>query len=329
MMRTRLIVLTALFTAALPASAAAAPPVNDNYLSSLTLNAQDGALPREHADRPDTTEATTQADTFDPNREGVPFGGGVPEPTSCPDGPVFGRTVWYDFVLPTPAGVEIVAAGFDAVVAVHEWDAVTSQLGRAVICQNASSGPTETALLQQALRARRNYTIQIGGVNGAGGPLEMRFTHFPDRDGDGVLDEHPDECLALKGIAAFGGCPPVVRGGPRITYDRVAGGIRVTSLSIDRIAKGARVRARCRRCGPRVSLTARRAGSLRIRGFEGRTVRSGDSIEMRLTQPRARSGRYRFGAIGRVVRWRIVGTGLGTRTEHCTLPGSSKRARCP
>jgi hypothetical protein len=328
MMRTSLVVAL-LLTAATPAVAAAAAPVNDNYLSSLTINAQDGSLPREYMDRPDTTEATTQADTFDPNRDGLPFGGGVPEPTSCPGGPSFGKTVWYDFVLPTPAGVEIVAAGFDAVVAVYEWNARTSQLGRAVVCQSASSGPTETVLLQPELRARRNYTIQIGGVNGAGGPLEMRFTQFPDRDGDGVLDEQPDECPSLRGIGAFGGCPPVVRGGPRIAYDRVAGGIRLTGLSVDRIAKGAKVSVRCRRCGSGVKLTARRTGSLRIARFEGRTVTSGDRVEIRLTHPKSRSGRYRFGAYGRVIRWPVVGTGLGTRTEHCTLPGSNNRTRCP
>ena len=41
----------------------------------------------------DTTEATTQVDTFNPNRDGQPLGGGDPETTTC-NGVSFGKTVW-------------------------------------------------------------------------------------------------------------------------------------------------------------------------------------------------------------------------------------------
>src|SRR4051794_16906010 len=74
------------------ATALAVPPGNDNYLASLTINEPGGSLPAQFAATVDTTEATTQPDLFDPNREGLPFGGGQPEPTRCPGGPAYGKT---------------------------------------------------------------------------------------------------------------------------------------------------------------------------------------------------------------------------------------------
>ena len=314
----------------IPAVAQAAPPPNDNYLASTTINSQTGALPREfHPDPVDTSEATTQADTFDPNREGVPFGGGKPEPTSCGAGPAFGKTVWYDFAPPTAGGVQIEAAGFDAVVAVYRWDPETSQLGRLVTCQNDSTGPTEEVLLQQELRAGRNYTIQVGGAGGAGGVLDLLFSFFPDRDADGILDEQPDKCPRLAGIPAFGGCPPVVRGAFGISFERVAGGLRLTRVVVDRVARGARVEVRCGRCGPPVRGRARRAGAIRLTPLEGRVISVGDRVELRLTQSRTKSGRFRFGAIGRTISWPVIGSGLGPKREQCTVPSGKKRIRCP
>ena len=60
-----------------PSAAAAVPPPNDNYLASTSIVAEDGSMPLQYSDTVDTTEATTQADTFNPNRDGQPFGGGV------------------------------------------------------------------------------------------------------------------------------------------------------------------------------------------------------------------------------------------------------------
>jgi hypothetical protein len=309
--------------------AIAAPPRNDNYLASLTINAADGSLPPEFHDSLDTTEATTQADTFDPSASGAPLGGGKPEPTMCPGGASFGRTVWYDFVLPVPGAVQLTAAGFDAVIAVYEWDLETSQLGRMIACRNDTAGASEELLLQRVLHKRRNYTIQVGGVNAVGGALDFRFTSFPDRDGDGTLDEQPDSCPRLPGIAALAGCPPVAPGAPRITFDRLAGGIRVTGLAVDRVAAGSRVSVRCKGCGRAITRRARRGGTVRLRSFAGRAVANGDRIEVRITHRRTRSGRFRFGAIGKVVRWPVVGGRLGRRSESCMAPRSTKRTRCP
>jgi hypothetical protein len=328
--RTLLAAAVAVAWPALPAATAlAVPPANDNYLASLAINEPGGSLPAQFTAAVDTTEATTQPDLFDPNREGLPFGGGQPEPTSCPGGPAYGKTVWYDFSPPVPGGVEIVATGFDAAVAVYQWDPDTSRITRTLACQSAGPAPTETVRIPRSLQAGGNYTIQIGGVADAGGPLDLQFNYFRDNDGDGTFNEEPDKCLDLPGIPAFGGCPPVVRGGPRILFDRVGGGVRVTSLSVDRLDRGSRVEARCRRCGASLRRRVRRAGTLDVGGFTGRLVAAGDRITVRISHPRSGRGRYRFGAIERTVTWPVVGDRLGSRRERCSEPGSGDRIRCP
>ena len=71
-MRLPLLITAAVLAAlAVPETAAAAPPPNDNYLASSTIADQ------EYTDSVDTTEATTQSDLFNPNRDGLPFGAGV------------------------------------------------------------------------------------------------------------------------------------------------------------------------------------------------------------------------------------------------------------
>jgi hypothetical protein len=314
---------------ALPAPSAAAPPPNDNYLASLTINRDDGALATEFIDAVDTTEAGTQPDVFDPSKDGVPLGGGPPEPTSCPAGTPLFRTVWWDFSPPRPGGVQITASGIDTVIAVHEWDPETSLITRTLACQNADPAPAETVLLRRRLQARAHYTVQVGDPGSGGGPIDFRFRYFPDTDGDGTLDEEPDKCLELPGIRAFGGCPPVVHGGPRILFDRLPSGIRVAGLFVDRLVRGSRVDVRCRRCGGAIRRTARRRGTLRLDGFSGRTVAAGDRITLRIRHPRTAAGRYRFGAIGKNFTWPVVAGSLGPRTERCVAPGSRTRVRCP
>ena len=91
--------LAALAALSFPAAAAAAPPVNDNYLASTAIG-----LPRtELVTTVDTTEATLQADIFQPNADGQPLGGGPAEPATC-NGVPFGKTVWYDLAPPTDYG---------------------------------------------------------------------------------------------------------------------------------------------------------------------------------------------------------------------------------
>jgi ribosomal protein S17 len=309
--------------------AQAAPPRNDNYLASLRMNDSTGALPARFGETVDTSEATTQADLFDPSRDGQPFGGSGPEPTSCAAAPSYAKTIWYDFVPPTPGAVSIRTTGFDSVFAVYEFSLETAQLGKLIACQNASAGVTEERQIQRPLRAGHGYTIQVGGVNGAAGPLDFAFEFFADRDGDELFDEAPDKCLTLPGIPAFGGCPPVVRGSSRVLVANVAGGVRITRMLVDRGDRGARIQVSCGRCGPAARARVSGSGTVRIRGFEGRTVQAGDSVRVRITRPRTKTGRFRFGAFGKVIRWPITSAGLGRSRLTCLRPGSGKEIRCP
>lgn len=324
-MRQPLLPLVALLLAGgFPAAAAAAPP-NDNYLASTTINHPDGSLPESFHDAQDTSTATTQTDTFNPDRHGQPLGGGPPEVTTC-GATSYGKTIWYDFAPPTRGGVEIDTSGFADVVTVYQWDPRTSRITHTIRCQ--SLPPTGgRMLLQGSIHAGRNYTIQIGGVNAVGGPLQFAFTFFADTDGDGFLDEGSDQCPLQRGT--IGGCPPVVRASPSINFNRVAGGVQITSLTVDHVAQRGRVQVRCGHCGRAVKRSAHRAGSLSMRGFVGRTVRTGDFIEIRATQPKVGHGRLRYGAVGRSFRWPVKATGLGRRVDRCLAPGTNRRQRCP
>jgi hypothetical protein len=319
----RLCLLIAAALLALPATAAAAPPPNDNYLASTTIATE------EYRDSVDTTEATTQPDLFNPNRDGLPFGGGDAEPASCGTGSSYGRTAWWDFRPPSHGGVQIRAnGGFDVVVAFYTWSAETSRITRRVRCQNDEAGSEDVLLAR--VRKGTNYTIQVGGANNAGGPLNLLVDYFPDTDGDGILDDAPDKCVRRAGIERFGGCPPELRSAPRITYTESGGSsLRVTGLFVDDVPKGARVEARCQRCGGRkVTRRATRRGTIRLSGFVGRTVPAGDRIEIRVTLGKTGKGQYRHGAIGKYFRWPIEPGKLGRRVTRCLQPGSRKPSRC-
>jgi hypothetical protein len=322
---TRLAVTATAATLAVPAVAAAAPPPNDNYLASTSIVNSAGTLPRHFSDIVDTSEATTQPDTFTPDKDGLPLGGGPPEPTTC-GSTSFGKTAWWDFRPPSPGAVEIKAAGgFDVVVAVYEWSAQTSKITRLVKCQNADPG-TETLDLF-TLRKNRNYTVQVGGAGNTGGPLRFTLDYFRDRDNDGVFDSL-DDCRTLPGTTK-GGCPPTLQASPRIGYDKPGNGAIVRALTIDDVPKGARAEIRCTRCsGGKVVKKARRRGSLKVNGIVGRLVRSGGSLEIRVTLARQKKGRFRYGAIGKYYRYPVNNAGLGKRKLRCLNPGSHKPVKC-
>ena len=312
----RLPLLIAAAVLALPATAAAAPPPNDNYLASTTIADQ------EYSDTVDTTEATTQPDMFNPNRDGLPFGGGDPEPTSCGGATSYGKTAWWDFKAPSDGGVEITADGaFDVVVAVYTWSESTSKITRTVRCQNDGAGSEN--LLIPRVRAGTNYTFQVGGANNAGGPVKFAFTYYRDRDGDGVLDAI-DDCPRQAGVGNSG-CPPELRSTPRVSYLSVGSGLRITSLAIDDVPKGARAEVRCNRT---VRLRAKRKGTLNIGGCTGRTVNGGSSIQVRVTLGPTGKGQYKHGAVGKYFRWPVSGGKLGKRQTSCLQPGSRKPTKC-
>ena len=306
------------------ATAAAAPPANDNYLSSLQMMEGDRVM-RQFNQVVDTTEASVQADLFNPNRDGLPLGGGGPEITSC-GGASLGHTVWFDFLPEISGGAEIMASGYDTVVAVYEYDIQTAKIVRQVACENRGAGED---LILPAVEGGRAYTVQVGGVGAAAGALDFSFLFFGDRDEDGVLDEEPDECLALPGINAAGGCPPRINASVSLSWNLTTAGLDLTAALVRGAPNGARVEARCVRCGVRRTAVQSRGRPVRLNRLVGRSAPPGAVLEVRVTQRPRGNGRYRHGAFGSYVRYVFGPDGIRKRTTRCLVPGSAKpRRRC-
>lgn len=311
--------------AALPAAASAAVPPNDNYLGSSPLNAPGKPLPPETSFSVDTTDATTQANMFDVNSQGVPLNGPLQaEPTTC--GSVsYGKTVWYDlhpdvdgdfFVTVAPSG----GVAFTPVLALHEWRLMDSRITRTVRCLAATDLPVA------GLKKGAHYTLQIGGVAAAGGQLNGTIDFFPDRDDDGVYDNgtQKDECPTTPGTS--NGCPPALRVSPSINYDRMGGGVRISSFVVSGVPKGATVKARGG--GATQTVHAKKAGKVTLSKLVGRSASAGSSIELRVTLGRSGSGKYKFGATGSYFKWPVKAGALGTRVARCLHAGSGKIERC-
>jgi hypothetical protein len=74
---------------------------------------------------------------------------------------------------------------------------------------------------------------------------------------------------------------------------------------------------------------AGKGGTVELAGFAGRVVAAGDRITVRITHPRTKRGRFRYGAIARTFTWPVRGDHLGSRSERCSEPGTGDRIRCP
>jgi hypothetical protein len=314
----RLLFVAAVTTAAFacaPALAAAAPPANDNYLSSLPVDKT------EFTSTADTTEATTQPDLFNPSRTGAPLEGGDPETTNC-KGTEFGKTVWYDLAPQVDGGVQIRATGFATVVSVYEWDAQNSRIKRLVDC--SANASVDDLLLD--VEGKKSYTIQVGGVAGAGGVFTLRSDFFPDRDGDGVLDAL-DKCDDAQGISRFGGCPPKLDTNARLSVDYTATGVTIKRLWIEHVPKGAKIVAKCGGCGSE-TIKAKKAGTVDLKKLVGRSVSAGKTVEVRVTMAASGKGTYRYGATGRYRKWPIKAGALGATFDRCLNAKSAKIERC-
>jgi hypothetical protein len=270
----------------------------------------------------DTTDATTQTDLFNPNRDGQPFGGAGPENTVC-NGTPFGKTVWYDLAPQVDGGLELRTSGFQTVVAVYEWNPQDSRITRLVDC----SADVSVRSLALYVKGKKNYTIQVGGVGGVGGALTFASTFFPDQDGDGVLDDQPDKCKTVPGIERFGGCPPELKVVPSIGFDGSSSGITIKRLIVDRVPKGAKVVAKCSGCGSQ-TVKAKRFGRVSLSKLVGKNVRAGTKIEIRVTLGKSGSGTYVYGATGGYFAWPVRAGGLGPRLTRCLNVKSSKIERC-
>lgn len=316
-----------------PSSAIADPPRNDNYLSSFTIIAlPQREFPTSWSDAQDTSLATTQSDVFDFDKSGNPLGGGPPETTRCGQ-TEFSKTVWYDYAPPISGGVELTTSGFATAITVYEYDPATSRITREVACQVGGPNGEDFVLPREAL-AQHYYTVQVGGVgagaSAAAGALAFHFAFYPDRDADGVLDAAPDKCPLLPGVGPFGGCPPTLNPSPSLAFGGAAGGIRVTRFVVNHVPSGARVEARCRRCGLRQAVRARPGShTTRMTRFVGKVLPAGSSLEIWVTRARTGAALYRFGAIGSYFRIPIRAGGVGTNVARCLLPNSrTPQRRC-
>jgi hypothetical protein len=318
----RLLFVAAVTTAAFagaPALAAAAPPANDNYLASIPM-ALNATTPTTTI--VDTTEATTQPDLFNPNRDGQVLGGGDPEPLAC-KGVAIGKTVWYDLAPPTNYGVALRAtAAFAAVVAVYEWNPTDSKIKRLVDC--TTNAVADDLLVD--LDAKKSYTIQVGGAAGVGGPVTLKTESFPDSDNDGVLDAL-DKCVTVPGVERYGGCPPKLDTNARLSVDYTASGVTIKRLWVEHVPKGAKIVARCGGCGSQ-TVRAQKAGTVSLTKLLGRSVSAGKTVAVSVTMAARGSGTYKFGATGRYRKWPIKAGALGATFDRCLNAKSSKIERC-
>jgi hypothetical protein len=294
---------------ALPAAASAQAPVNDNYLDSKPLNVPGSRLNRTDSlvDRQNTSQASVQADVFNPPGSGAPA-----EPTMC-SGASYGKTIWYDFYPDITGRVGIRTSGFDSVIRVVPFNGKTGAPNfPASQCVNDSSGTTEAFELY--VLKGRSYTVQIGGVNGAGGTLESEFQFAADPDVDGVLGRE-DDCPRLKGPARRDGCPLRLSIDTTLRALPTANGIELDGVRVSN-NRTARVQLRCRACGKQV----RRGRSVSFPGLRGHQLPAGGKLEIRVT---------RRGAIGAYIAYTIQRGNFKKGPERCMNPGSRKpRRKC-
>lgn len=272
-------------TGAMVATAAApAPPINDNYLESLNINKPGTALNQTEtlSDSRNTEAATVQSDIFSPSSHGGP-----PELTGC-NGVTEGKTIWYDF-FPNANGLVRIrtSAAFGTVMAVMPYDPKTlvpdsSQRHCAV------NQPTAAGELFAKVQAGKSYTIQIGGVESAGGTVQFLFDYLVE-----LKRLHAEATLAAQPLAA---------------------GVRVVSLAVNAPRK-ASVEVRCTRgCRPQAT-TARTVDFPRLGGS---VLPDGAALKIYVTAKHQ---------IGAYIEYR-VGHGSFTKVQRCLAPGSKRPKPC-
>jgi hypothetical protein len=267
-----------------------AAPINDNYLEALNLNeprtANKPGTPLNRtetlSDTRNTATATVQSDIFDP-----PSHGGPAELTGC-NGVSEGKTIWYDFY-PNANGLVRVrtSATFGTVMAVVPYDPKTllPENGQR---QCAVNQPTAAGELFAKVQAGRSYTIQLGGVDEAGGELQFLFDYLV-------------ELKRLQAEATLAAQP-------------LAGGVRVVSLAVAAPHR-ARVEVRCTRgCRPQAT-TAR---TVRFPRLGGAVLPNGSALKIYVTAP---------GKIGAYIEYR-VGHQSFTKIQRCLAPGSKRPKPC-
>ena len=118
--------------------------------------------------------ATTQSDLFNPDRNGLPFGGAGPEPLTC-QGITYGKTIWYDLHPKVDEGLEFEVAGFPTAVTLYQWDVNTSLIVRTVGCQVSTTNLNDFVLLRDLERERPTPCRSAASVPVAR-PIRARLT---------------------------------------------------------------------------------------------------------------------------------------------------------
>ncbi len=264
--------------------APSAPPINDNYLDSLNLNEPGKPLDRKDQlrDERNTAAATVQSDILSP-----PSHGGPAELTGC-NGVSEGKTIWYDFYPDATGLIEIeTSAAFGTVMALMPFDPKTL-LPNYSERQCAVNEPTMAGKLLENVQAGKSYTVQIGGVEEAGGPLEVLFNYV----------------VAPKRLQAEA----------TLTAQPLAGGIRVVNLAVS-APKKARVEVRCTRgCHPQAK-TARALGFPRLHGA---VLPNGAALKIYVTAKNETGAYFEY----------KIGHANFTKIQRCLAPGSKKPERC-
>jgi len=287
----RSIVIAALATmvatgAAATVTAAAAgpepPPINDNYLSSLNLNNPHTKLNREDTltDMRNTSAATVQSNILSPQP-------GPAELTGC-EGVSEGKTIWYDF-FPNANGFMRVrtSATFGTVMAVMPYNPTTllPEDNQRVCAVNA---PTKAGELFASVQAGKSYTVQVGGVNSAGGELEVLFDYF----------------VQLKHLQAE----------TTLTAQPLPSGIKVVSLLVSAPTK-ARVEVRCTRgCSPQAA-TGKSVGFSHLHGA---VLPNGSTLKIYATAKNE---------VGTYIEYRISHDRF-KKAQRCLAPGTKKPESC-
>lgn len=272
-------------TAAAPATV---PPINDNYLDALNLNEP----PTPHhpgtplnrtetlRDERNTTAATVQSDILSPQP-------GPAELTGC-NGVTEGKTIWYDFYPNANGLVRIrTSASFGTVMAVMPYNS-TTLLPENEQRKCAVNQPTMAGELFANVEAGKSYTIQLGGVESAGGNLEFLF----------------DYVVQLKHLQAEA----------TLTAQPLTGGVQVVNLAVS-APKKARVEVRCTRgCRPQ----AKTARSLGFPGLHGAMLPNGAALKIYVTAKNE---------IGTYIEYKIAHANF-TKIQRCLAPGSKRPERC-
>jgi hypothetical protein len=276
----------ALSATAVATAQAPEPPANDAYLNSLELNEPGTPLDHRHTlrDERDTTLATTQADIFDP-----PQSGGPAELTNCHD-VNYGTTIWYDLHPEANGTISIRTSGYDNVITIYEFDPETLKPDLDTShCVHRGDFPSEQ--LVRTVKKGRSYTVQIGGVNGIGGSMEVLFDYAFEK-----LTK-----LAADATLTAGGLP---------------NGIELKGLSVA-TSKKATVAVKCDgHCKPQ---TKKNRATQNFPSLNGVQMPAGSQLQIRVTAPHS---------IGVYIQYN-VGKGSFKKITRCLKPGSkTPRRKC-